>query len=95
MSDVPDDSGAVIVCIHVAKELKPLMFAARTEPVDSVDSGWQFHCGVEDHHDAQSGRVWSVKDVLRRDPTLESWIEAPVGTRIQRSGAGEAWERSS
>jgi hypothetical protein len=47
-----------------------------------VDSGWQFHCGIEDHDDVKSGVVKT--DVV----TIDEWrvtVEA-VGNE------GSAWE---
>lgn len=86
-----DDSGAAIVCEHIAEAGCPILRACRDEPVVDEDSGWQFTCGADGHTD-QTGRVWSLSEVISHDDSLVDVIGLPVGTAVTRSVRGGLWE---
>lgn len=85
-----DDSGAAIVCVHVAEEQKPVLRAIRDEPIMAADSGWQFTCGAGGH-DEINGRVWSLAEVLSLDDTLADYVSLPPGTALVRESSRSAW----
>ncbi len=81
---------AVFVCSEVAGGAA-ILLAVRDPAIDEVDTGWQFLCGANEHVKAQ---IWALHEVLELDPSLEPFIEFPVGTTIKRKSAGEQWEVS-
>jgi hypothetical protein len=80
-----DDSGAVIVCTHVAEGGFPILRAIRDEPVEPEDSGWQFTCNLD--HTRAGAKVWSIADVLRFDESVAPLLNAPCGSAFIREGA--------
>jgi hypothetical protein len=80
------------VCRHVAREGLPILYAERTAPVSPEDSGWQFVCNSGRVEDGSQAQVWSLTDVLRREPGLQTFVASPVGTRVYRRDASTPWE---
>jgi hypothetical protein len=87
-----DDSGAAIVCSHVAAGA-PIMGAYRDTPDPEFpeDSGWQFTC-LKDHR-SDRGKVWSLRDVSKVDSTVVPFFDDPPGTRIHRTSPNAPWRR--
>jgi hypothetical protein len=83
-------SGA-IVCSEVANGTKPVLYAERSAPEDEADSGWQFLCGSSSE-DWRAAQVWAIHEVLEREPSLERFIESPIGTVLSRKSSADAWE---
>jgi hypothetical protein len=86
-----DDSGAAIVCGHVASGRFPILRAKRDEPLNEVDSGWQFLCdsGLEERE--EDAKVWSINDVLRFDPSIRGILVFPPGTLFVRKDKESPW----
>jgi hypothetical protein len=57
----PDDSGAALVCGHVADGSKPIRTAFRIESGDAPDTGWQFFCGSFPDEEPEDARIWSLR----------------------------------
>jgi hypothetical protein len=91
--DTSKHSGAVIVCSHVALG-KPILFAARSQPDEAIDTGWQFVCnsGVEETID--TAKVWALNEVLSLEPSLQDFIDLPIGTELERTDAKSPWKIS-
>ncbi len=90
--DLTKDRRAAIVCVHVAHEHLPILRATRDEPLEEVDSGWQFLCGTaRDTGDPSTGKVWAVYEVLELEPSLRPFIEYPAGTVLTREYANGGW----
>ena len=87
-----DSSGAAIVCPHVAREGLPILYAERSEPVSPEDSGWQFICNSGRLEDEAQAQVWSLDEVLSREPGLAGFLTAPTGTRVYRRNVSTPWE---
>lgn len=85
------DRRGVIICSHVAIEGHPILRALRDEPIAPEFSGWQFTCGLYDHDDASTGRVWLVDEIIELEPTLRPFIDCPPGTGLSRSSPNDAW----
>jgi hypothetical protein len=83
--------GAAFVCTHVAIGRRPILFAERSEPVEAVDSGWQFLCGLEEDHGTEA-QIWSLQEVINADLSLAQLVDLPVGTRVVRSTVTATWE---
>ncbi|PSM30816.1 DUF2185 domain-containing protein [Haliangium sp. UPWRP_2] len=90
LSTQVNDSGAAVVCIHVAKGQRPILRAERDEPVSPEDSGWQFLCGAGNHKEEEA-QVWAVSEILSKDETLADYIDLPAGTLLVRATAGSRW----
>jgi hypothetical protein len=81
------DRRAAVVCVHVALENRPILHAKWDPPDGPVDSGWQFLSseGV-DHASLGIGgaRLWTVEEVLNREPTLRRLLDASRVRRCMR-----------
>jgi hypothetical protein len=86
-----DNSGAAIVCVHVALQGLPIMLAIRSTPQVPEDSGWQFVCRSEADEVEETAQVWSLNEVLKNEPTLLQFLEMPIGTRITRDDIKSPW----
>ncbi len=83
---------ATFVCRHVAKEGLPILRARYDEPVDQLDSGWQFSCDVNLEDDS-SAVLWQLQEVLRRDPSLSVLLNsARPGQVYVRQSLLSAWQ---
>ena len=88
-----DRSGAALVCEHVAQRAEPIRIAFRIEPVDDVDSGWQFFCGSTTDEDPGKAAVWSLNDVSDQAPGLRGLLDLPPGSELFLDG--DEWRRRS
>jgi hypothetical protein len=84
---------AAIICEHVASGEKPILLAVRSAPEDSSDSGWQFLCASVGDESAERAQVWSLSEVLGRNPELVSWVDSPEGTHLERKTESSPWRR--
>ncbi|HVU08863.1 MAG TPA: DUF2185 domain-containing protein [Verrucomicrobiae bacterium] len=81
---------AAIVCFEVANGA-PILRAERSEPQDPADSGWQFLCGISSEN-WQTAKVWALREVLEREPTLAEFLESPFGTVLIRHSPNMRWK---
>jgi hypothetical protein len=95
MSSNLSDARAAIVCSHVAREARPILYAERGEPLQEVDSGWQFLCNGNVEETPDDAEVWGIDEILEREPTLIPYINMPPGTRLMRGNAGAEWHELS
>lgn len=87
-----DDSGAAILCQHVARGDRSILLAERCAPEDDRDSGWQFLCDSGPTEDPAKAEVWSLAEVLHRDPTIRSLLQHAEGL-FSREGVGHPWRK--
>lgn len=87
-----DDSGAAIICEHIALEGLPILYAKRDDPCEPTDSGWQFVCYSGKDEDENGAQVWSINEVLEYEPTLAGLLEEPPGTILFREAVNEPWQ---
>jgi hypothetical protein len=85
-------AAAAILCSHVASGERPILLAARTSPEMEMDSGWQFLCNAETE-DWSCAQVWKLSEVLRKEPTLEKYIDTPVGIALVRDNQEDEWRK--
>jgi hypothetical protein len=83
-------SSAAIVCVEVARYKHPILYATRSPPLQTGDSGWQFLCGAV-HQDSTGAQVWSVGEVVELDPSLSESVFLPEGTILERESIGAPW----
>jgi hypothetical protein len=81
-----------IVCNHVHEGQWPILQAVKSEPLEPLDSGWQFHCNLVDHTQESGGKLWLLKEVMELEPTLAEYMELPAGTVLDRASPESAWE---
>jgi hypothetical protein len=82
---------AAIVCSHVAKCHLPIKLAVKNAPSFPEDSGWQFLCGESPDEDIQEAQMWSIREVLKREPTLASFMDVPDNTCLRRDSETGEW----
>jgi len=86
---------AAIVCSHVAKCRLPIKLALKNAPSFPEDSGWQFLCGESSNEDVQEAQMWSIREVLEREPTLVSFMDVPETTCLRRDSENGEWYKVS
>ena len=84
-----DESRAALVCEHVASGAQPIQVAHRIDPVEEIDSGWQFFCGLVEDEDPAKAKVWSLNDVLEEVPSIRPFLYLAPGAELVREG--ETW----
>jgi hypothetical protein len=72
----------------------PILYAERSEPEDKADSGWQFLCGSASE-DWRGAEIWTIHEVIEREPPLARFIEPPVGTVLSRESLADDWRVSN
>ncbi len=86
-------SGAAIVCSHVSSGKYPILLAERSEPGETVDTGWQFVCNSGEEENIETAKVWALNEILALEPTLISLMDLPPGTVLQRDSANSPWKK--
>ena len=86
-------NAGAIVCAHVAAG-EPMLRAIRDNPMDPDDSGWQFLCDSGEDKRIEDAQIWSVTQVVERDPSLLPFINSPVGTTMARTDVNSEWKPS-
>lgn len=81
------------VCWEVLHAEVPILYAVRDEPIDDDDSGWQFLCGMDIDHNANSTpKLCGLGEVVSREPSLAPFIDHPIGTRLLRDSVNTDWK---
>ena len=70
----------------------PLLYAERNQPVDEMDSGWQFSSLETGGGDPAEAQVWTLEEVLQIEPALRSFVGMQPGTVVARSSTSVHWE---
>ena len=86
-----NESGAVIVCSHVAAGY-PILFGERSTSDEPVDTGWQFVCNSGLDEDIETAQVWALNEILAIEPSLTPFIDEPPGTQLRRANRSSTWE---
>ena len=89
--ELTDDSGAAIVCQHVAAKGCPILLAFKNAPIEATDSGWQFLCGSDEHQDESKFQVWSCREITEFEPSINELGDLPVGSSISRVSPEAPW----
>ena len=74
----------VIVCPHVFKNERPILYVCR------ADGDWQFLCGNGDHTDS-SGHLVGVGHLTERDPSLHDLANLPPDYEAERKSTDDSW----
>lgn len=84
-----DDSGTVITCKHIIEGNRPISHARRDEPAAPEDSGWQFLCELS--HTESDGRIISVKEIVKIDPSINQIIELTGEASFVKTKTDNKW----
>lgn len=84
------DMGALI-SNKVARGESPILYAARSKPVDKADSGWQFTAGSSEENHPEQPELWSISEILDLDPSLIKYINSDIGTKLIRISVFDNW----
>ncbi|MDX2111737.1 MAG: DUF2185 domain-containing protein [Verrucomicrobiota bacterium] len=84
---------AAIVCADIVLKHESILYAERSAPEDTADSGWQFLCGADDE-DWNLAKVWALHEVMELDESLKPFMKMPYGTILTRLSANDAWHVS-
>ena len=76
---------AVMTCIHVIKENKPILYVSH----DSDDGMWQFLCGGT--HQTEDAMIVGLYEIYERDNSLVALAELPLGCSAERKYVGANW----
>ena len=79
----PSDLG-VVVCPHVFREERPILYVFRSE------KRWQFLCGDVDHS-GSNGHLVGVGHLTDRDPSLNELADLEIGCGAERKGLDDEW----
>jgi hypothetical protein len=74
----------VIVCPHIFKEERPILYVCR------ADGDWQFLCGDGDHSDSNAHLV-GVGHLTDRDPTLNELVDLQPDYEAERGSVNDPW----
>jgi hypothetical protein len=91
-SDIVSDERAAIVCSHIAAEGLPILLAIRDEPIEEVDSGWQFLCNSGQDEDEEEAQIWALSEVCEHTPSLKNILESQVKGKFYRKNEKSSWK---
>jgi hypothetical protein len=91
------DRRSAIICSHVLEGGLPILRAKRDALIEEepADSGWQFPCDSGVLEGTATGRVVSIEEVVRRDPSLAYLIDREIGTVWVRLSPSDAWVKET
>ena len=75
---------AVITCVHVLDQERPILHAARDE-----DGDWQFLCGAP--HDVDEARVIALDEAYELDPSVGKLAKMGRGHSADRTDKNSNW----
>lgn len=84
--------GGCIASDRIVVDGRPVGLMYRDRPHNTMDSGWRFLAGDEDEtYMAETWRhdVYDVNTIANYDPTIIAFLDAAVGSRFERSEAGD------
>jgi hypothetical protein len=62
-------------------------YMVREEPLNEIDSGWQFFSGTETQEyidDPANSMVYDVNTIANYDPAIIPYLDLPFGTQLER-----------
>jgi hypothetical protein len=86
------DNRVAILCEHIANEGYPILRARKDEPLENVDSGWQFICNSGKIENEEKAQVWSITEVLEIEPSFVGYLDESPGTVLVRESIKHKWK---
>ena len=62
-------------------------FMVRQNPINDIDSGWQFFSGSEDQDyidDSNNSGIYDVNTIANYDKAIIPFLNLPIGTQLER-----------
>lgn len=87
----PNLSSIAILCGHVANGA-PILLCSREEGVRDEDSGWQFVCNHAPEEDPASAKIWLLREVIDKEPSLLDYLLLPPGSVVSRETPTSPWK---
>ena len=84
-----EDQRTAVVSRLIMKEGWDVGWLCREEPDNDGDSGWRIFAGAEDEDDLDKPGSFSrqpLEAVVDLDPTIEGFLDSPVGSAFERIG---------
>ncbi len=85
------DRGGCIATDRITVDGALVGWMYRESSTSEEDSGWRFFAGDEDEaymNDLQRHDVYNVNTIVNYDPDILPFLDAEVGSRFERDGAG-------
>jgi hypothetical protein len=79
--------GGCIATDKITVEGELVDYMVREEPVNEVDSGWQFFSGTEDQDyldNANNSAIYDVNTIANYDRAIIPYLHLPFGTQLER-----------
>jgi hypothetical protein len=83
--------GSCIATDHITVDGKGVGFMYREAPHDPIDSGWHFFSGEESQEyvdDPENLAIYDVNTIANYDPSIISYLDAPIGSAFGRDEGG-------
>lgn len=80
-------AGSCIATDKITVDGLPVRFMYKEEPINIVDSGWQFFSGTETQEyvdDADNSAFYDVNTIANYDPAIIPYLNHPIGTELER-----------
>lgn len=79
--------GGCIATDRITVDGNKVGYMCRKEPINDIDSGWQFFAGDEDEEymdNLDNCMVYQVNTIANYDPDIIEFLHAPVGSEFER-----------
>ncbi|MCG2614271.1 DUF2185 domain-containing protein [Terrimonas sp. NA20] len=79
--------GGCVATDKITVHGEPVDYMVREEPLNDIDSGWQFFSGTETQEyldDAKNSMVFDVNTIANYDPSIIPYLKLPVGSQLER-----------
>lgn len=87
--------GGGIATNRITVEGKPVRFMYRAQPTNPADSGWRFFSGDSETQeyldDPKNAQVFSLNTIVNYDQSIIPYLQAPVGTVLEKPDGSEDW----
>jgi hypothetical protein len=86
------EAGEFCFASRLVLEGRAIGLMYRERPFAPEDSGWRFFAGDEDGGfvaDPRNVPYVGLAELVRLDPAITAWLDAPRGTALERNAAGE------
>ena len=92
MRPLAEGRGSCMASDRITIDGKGVGFMYREAPSDSIDSGWRFLSGEETQEYADQPKnfaIYDVNTIANYDPSIISYLDAPIGSAFGRGEDGE------
>ena len=79
--------GGCIATDKITVDGLPIIWMYRDEPVNDIDTGWQFTSGTETEEymaDNNNSAIYEVNTIANYEPAIIPYLNMPVGTELRR-----------